>query len=67
MFRQFLWFLFDVVLGILLTGMVGPLIVPQLPERLRGAPALWVLAATSVVMVALGRRVLGIGAARRPE
>jgi hypothetical protein len=67
MFRQFLWFLFDVVLGILLTGVVGPLVVPQLPERLRGAPALWVLAVTSVAMVALGRRVLGIGAVGRPE
>jgi hypothetical protein len=67
MVRQFLWFLFDVVLGILLTGVVGPLIVPQLPERLRGAPALWVLAVTSVVTIALGRRVLGIGAVRRRE
>jgi hypothetical protein len=66
MLRQFLWLLFDVVLGILLTGVVGPLILPQLPGRFRGAPVLWCVAVMAVALVALGRRALGIGAVRRP-
>jgi hypothetical protein len=53
MLRESLWLLFDLVLGILLTGVAAPLIVPQLPERFRGAPALWGLALVSVALVAL--------------
>lgn len=65
MLRAFLWLVFDVVLGILLTGVVAPLLLPQLPEQFRGAPALWGAAVVSITLVALGRRVLGIGAVRR--
>lgn len=65
MLRQSLWLVFDVVVGLLLTGVVSPVVLSQLPARFRGAAALWGVALVSVVLVALGRRALGVGAVRK--
>jgi hypothetical protein len=67
MFRQFAWLMFDFTLGIVLTGVLAPLAIGLLPERFRGAAALWVLAVVSVGLVTGCRRVLGIGAVNRPS
>ena len=67
MFRQFVWLIFDVVIGVVLTGVLAPVTITLLPERYRGGLALWGLALVSVLAVAGCRRALGIGAAQHTE
>jgi hypothetical protein len=67
MIRQFVWLIFDVILGVVLTGALAPFTITLLPERYRGALALWGLALVSVLAVAGCRRALGIGTAERTQ
>lgn len=67
MIRELLWLMVDVALGVILAGMLAPVAITRLPEQYRGAPALWALALVSVVIVAVCRRALGIGAVDRPH
>jgi len=65
MARQFLWLLFDVVVGALLAGLLAPLAITLLPTSLRGGWALGVIAFAVVLIVAGLRRALGIGVVHR--
>lgn len=65
MLRHGLWLACDLVVGVLLAGVAAPLTIPRLPERFRGSVAVWGLALLCVVLIALARRLLRIGAVNR--
>ena len=66
MLRQGLWLVCDLVVGLLLAGVAAPLTIPPLPERFRSSAAVWGLALLCVVLIALVRRLLRIGAVDGP-
>jgi hypothetical protein len=61
MIRTGLWLMVDIVLGVVVAGVISPWAIGLVPEHYRGTPALCGLALVSIVIVAFGRRALGIG------
>jgi len=56
MVRQALGLLLEVLVGLVLAGLVAPLVILVLPQEIRGAWALWTTAAVSVAGVMIVRR-----------
>lgn len=56
MVRQALGLLLEVLVGLVIAGLVAPLVILVLPQEIRGAWALWTTAAVSVAGVMIVRR-----------
>ena len=56
MLRQAIGLLLEVLLGLVIAGLVAPLVVLALPQDARGVWALWTTAAVSVAGVMVVRR-----------
>ncbi len=54
---QALWFLLDIVLGVVVAGVVLPLVMVALPDSLRGPNLIVYIAVACVVAVAVFRRL----------
>ena len=55
---QVLWFLLDIVLGVVLAGVVAPLTLVALPDQVRGPNAVVFVAVGCIVVVSVFRRLV---------